>query len=349
MAQTTAVVVADMEGQDGTIVRDLMSSTDAAVVEYVAGNSAQDFAGKEAILAKAECIALVVFAGGKPGVIADIWPLCPQVRWVHSLAAGVDTLCPVLLPLPRISDGQIFVTNARGAFSRSLAEYSMAAMLHFNKQIPRIQANRTKRKWDKFVMPELHGLTVGFVGFGDIAKTTARLCRAFGMRVVALRRKSGIDSADEGLVDEVFVSGEDKEKHARFYAQADYVVCSLPGTPQTAKFVDASAFAAMKDTAVFISIGRGIVVDENALADALQKGGIAGAALDVFATEPLPEGSALWSCDNILITAHNADFTSTYLQDTWALFQRRLNEFQKFQGNTSPWPERDLVDLKSGY
>jgi len=349
MAQTAVVVIADMESKSGAIVTDLISSTDAAAAEYVTGNSIQDFAGKESILAKAECIALAVFAGGKPGVIADIWPLCPQVRWVHSLAAGVDTLCPVLLPLPRISDGQVFVTNARGAFSRSLAEYSMAAMLHFNKQIPLIQANGVKRKWDKFVMPELHGLTVGFVGFGDIAKTTARLCRAFGMRIVALRRKAGIGSDDEGLVDEVFVSGEDKQKHNSFYSQADYVVCSLPGTPQTEKFMDASAFAAMKETAVFISIGRGSVVDEDALADALQKGGIAGAALDVFATEPLPEGSPLWACKNTLITAHNADFTVTYLQDTWAVFQRRLNEFRDFKGSTSPWPEGDLVDLKAGY
>ena len=127
-----------------------------------------------------------------------------RLKWIHSLAAGVDTLVPVLNSLP--GGSEIPLTNAKGAFSRSLAEYSLAAMLHFNKQIPRLQKNRTTKTWDKFIMNELHGQTVGFIGFGDIAQCTARLCKAFGMRILAWRNTRG--ASGEELADEVFYSSD---------------------------------------------------------------------------------------------------------------------------------------------
>merc|ERR1712110_521192 len=100
-----------------------------------------------------------VFAGGRADVIPAIWPKCPQVRWVHALSAGVDALCPLLRALPRVADGNVPVTNAKGAYSSSLAEYALTAMLHFNKQIPRVQANRAAGRWEKFLMSELRGQT----------------------------------------------------------------------------------------------------------------------------------------------------------------------------------------------
>ena len=105
----------------------------------------------------------------------------PNVKWVHSLAAGVDTLVPVLRECA--GAGDMPVSNAKGAFSESLAEWCITAFLHFNKQMVRVQKNREAKIWDKFIMNELRGLTVGFVGFGSIAQASAKLCKAFGMKV----------------------------------------------------------------------------------------------------------------------------------------------------------------------
>ena len=146
---------------------------------------------------------ILVF-GGDPAAVADLWPHMTCLKWIHSLAAGVDTLVPVLNSLP--GGSEIPLTNAKGAFSRSLAEYSLAAMLHFNKQIPRLQKHRTTKTWDKFVMNELHGQTVGFIGFGDIAQCSSRLCKAFGMRILAWRNSR--QASGEELADEVFYAGD---------------------------------------------------------------------------------------------------------------------------------------------
>lgn len=308
--------------------------------QYIVGNTPEVFR-ESPLLPDVEILVLAVFAGGRADLVGDLWAACPKVRWVHSLAAGVDTLVPVLAALPRASE--IPVTNAKGAFSRSLAEYSLAAMLHFNKQIPRLQKNREDKKWEKFIMNELHGQTVGFVGFGDIAKATARLCKAFGMRVLALRASRGL--TDGGLADETLYTGGEADQRLELFARADHVVCSLPGTPATRHFCGAAEFAAMKPTATFISIGRGVVVDEAALAAVLREERIAGAALDVFAVEPLPAESELWGAPRTLISSHNADFTKTYIQDSWEVFLKRLREFLDpgFSGFA------DTVDLNKGY
>jgi len=285
----------------------------------------------------------VVFAGGRPAVIAELWPHCPRVRWVHSLAAGVDTVVPVMRALPKGPETPL--TNAKGAFSRSLAEYALAAMLHFNKQVPRLQQARQSRTWEKFVMAELHGRTVGFVGFGDIAQATARLCRAFGMRVLALRNTRGLAGND--LADVVYYASDTEAGAGRLelFGASDFVVCSLPGGPGTKNACGRAEFAAMKPAGVFISMGRGTCVDEEALVEALQGRRIAGAALDVFATEPLPPESPLWDCENLLLSPHNADNTADYMRLTWDVFLRRLAEFSDpgFKGFA------EVVDLAKGY
>mmetsp|Transcript_50516 Transcript_50516/g.156327 ORF Transcript_50516/g.156327 Transcript_50516/m.156327 type:complete len:277 (-) Transcript_50516:45-875(-) len=258
--------------------------------------------------------------------MAELWPLCPKLKWVHSMAAGVDTVVPVMNALPRGPD--IPLTNAKGAFSRSLAEYALGAMLHFNKQVPRLQQSRAGRNWDKFIMAELHGKTAGFVGFGDIAQATARLCKAFGMKVVALRNQRG-PNADAGnaLADAVFYASEMEDAKLEVFRQSDFVVCTLPGGPATRNACGRAEFSAMKPSAVFISMGRGTCVDEASLVEVLRTGAIAGAALDVFAVEPLPADSPLWDCDNLLLSPHNADLTADYMRLTWDVFLGRLAEY----------------------
>lgn len=287
---------------------------------YVLGNDVATFTASP-LLAEVDVIVPVVFAGGNPAVLAQLWPLCPKVRWVHSMAAGVDSLVPVLTSLPRGLETPL--TNAKGAFSRSLAEYALTAMLHFNKQVPRLQHNRVAQNWEKFQMNQLHGQTVGFVGFGDIAQTTARLCRAFGMRVLALRQTRGADSG--GLADQVFYA-DDSDK-LEVFRQSDHVICSLPGGASTRHACGRAEFAVMRPSAVFISLGRGSSVDEEALLEVLQSHRIAGAALDVFDTEPLPLSSPLWHCEKLLLSPHNADLTADYMRLTWDLFLQKLAAF----------------------
>merc|ERR1712232_279042 len=122
--------------------------------------------------------------------MSPIFSKCPNVKWVHSLFAGVDALAPFIKEtLSNRPD--VTLTNGKGAFSSSLAEYVLSSALYFNKQVRRCQANRATKQWDKFVMPELKGKTMGFCGFGHIGQTTAKLAKAFGMEVLALRRSGG--------------------------------------------------------------------------------------------------------------------------------------------------------------
>lgn len=333
--------IADTESLNGKALLALLPDLGPGAT-CVAGNSLAEFQASPH-LPEVEAIVPVVFAGGNPAVMTEIWPHCPKVRWVHSMSAGVDTIVPVLNGLPRGPATPL--TNAKGAFSRSLAEYSLAAMLHFNKQIPRLQQNRVTKTWDKFIMGELHGQTVGFVGFGDIAQTTARLCKALGMRVVAFRQSRGASGSE--LADVVRYADEGPEGSAKqsVFRESDYVICSLPGGPKTYRACGAADFAAMKPTAVFISIGRGTCVDEGALIYALRAGKIAGAALDVFEKEPLPPDSPLWGCDNLLLSPHNADLTATYMRCTWEVFLEKAAAF----GSPGFTGFDQVVDKEKGY
>mmetsp|Transcript_24385 Transcript_24385/g.66534 ORF Transcript_24385/g.66534 Transcript_24385/m.66534 type:complete len:340 (-) Transcript_24385:74-1093(-) len=333
--------IADVSSPNGKSMLDLLGELDGRA-SYIVGN---DLASLESSgrLGEVEVLVVVVFAGGSPAVMAELWPHCPKLKWVHSMAAGVDTVVPVMNGLPRGPETPL--TNAKGAFSRSLAEYALGAMLHFNKQVPRLQQSRRDRRWEKFIMAELHGKTAGFVGFGDIAQATARLCKAFGMRVMALRNARG-PSGDE-LADAVRYASDADGAAGKLevFQQSDFVVCTLPGGPDTKNACGSAEFAAMKPGGVFISMGRGTCVDEPALAEALQAGRIAGAALDVFAVEPLPQDSPLWGCESLLLSPHNADLTADYMRLTWDVFLGRLSEFSDpgFGGFAS------TVDKTKGY
>ena len=322
----------------------------ADVADFVVGNSAEALLADERT-ANAE--ALLWVPPGDPGVLSQVFPHTPRVRWCHSFFAGVDALAPFVRQhlLPGDSgcgggggggDGaaseikaEVLLSNGKGAFSDSLAEWVMTSVLHFNKQIPRVLANRQEKVWDKFVMNTVAGKTIGFVGFGHIAQTSARLAKAFGMHVLALRRSGAVG----GGADETF----GPEQKLELFRRSDYVVCVLPGTEQTADFCSTEEFSAMKADGVFISIGRGLAVDEDALATALREGQIAGAAVDVFKTEPLPQDSGLWACDNLLLTAHNADFTDDYFELGWSVWRKNFDALCSGGGLVTE------VDKRAGY
>ena len=287
--------------------------------------------------AKASSIDALVWV---PGVAAAevtraFETLKPQ--WVHSFPAGVDGLSGFLAS-EALQSRTVPVTNGKGAFSSSLAEYVIAAILHFTKQVPRCMKNQEAKRWDPFVMDVVQGKTVGFVGYGHIAQQSAVLCKALGMRIIACRRGSG--GEDVVVPSQTYAP----DQRLKLFEASDFVVCSLPGTSHTQNFCGVDEFKAMKSTGVFVSLGRGAAVDEDALVDVLQKGQIRGAALDVFKEEPLPASSPLWNMgDRILITAHNADLTEDYFDLGWSVF---ADNYRRFVADE---PLSTLIDVSRGY
>lgn len=262
--------------------------------------------------------------------LRDVLALAPEVRWVHIRSAGVDGSVH-----PELADRPLVVTNGRGVFSRSLAEFVMAAVFHFAKDLRRLTRNQERRLWEGHAPLLVSGQTMGIVGFGDIGRATAEMARAMGMRVVALRRTATADP----LVDAIFPPARLHE----LMAASDVVVVATPLTRETRGLIDAAALAAMKPTAILVNVGRGPVVQEQALAEALQRRAIGGAALDVFETEPLPPESPLWDLENVLLSPHCADQTPGWLENAMTCFLQNLQRFNAGE------PLANVVDPRRGY
>ncbi len=184
---------------------------------------------------------------------------------------------------------------------------------------------------------EIHNKTIGLIGAGAIGKETARIAKAFGMKVIGVRHSG----KPEEYFDEMFTSGQLND----VLPQCDYVVVTLPLTQETRQLFGAKQFTLMKDSAFFINIGRGEIVKERDLIDALQNGVIAGAGLDVFEKEPLSEDSPLWELDNVIVTPHTAGSTEYYTRRVIEdIFIPNLKEYI-----TRGIPGINLVDYKKGY
>ncbi|MGH2587718.1 MAG: D-2-hydroxyacid dehydrogenase [Dehalococcoidia bacterium] len=236
------------------------------------------------------------------------------MRWFHIFAAGLDH--PVFRSM---AERGVTVTNSAGFNAVPIAQYVLAMMLRHAKRIPAWEAAQRERAWQRIDSDELTGATVALVGLGSIGGEVARLARAFGMRVVAVRRRPEPD----GLVDALYHAAQ---LH-RMLAEADYVVIAAPLTPETAGLIDATAFAVMKPSAYLINVARGPIVDEAALIDALRDGRIAGAALDVFATEPLPSESPLWAMENVIVTPHGSASSPRTLDRGALIFVDNLRRY----------------------
>lgn len=240
----------------------------------------------------------------------------PSIEWVHCRSAGIDFIDSEEFASITTAKS-IPVTNAKGQFSSSLAEYALMACSYFAKDLPRLMRQQSKKQWIKYNVEELRGKTLGIVGYGDIGRACAKLATHYGMRIVALRRHPFL-SKDDPFCDVVY--GRDKSSLNQLMSESDYIVCSAPSTVETRGMVSAEAFAHVKENAVFINLGRGPVIDEEALVDALQTRKLKGAALDVFTTEPLPESHPFWELDNILISPHNMDQTATFMHEATEFF-----------------------------
>jgi phosphoglycerate dehydrogenase-like enzyme len=272
---------------------------------------------------------------GKSVSLREIWCHSKNVKWVHSLSAGVENLL-----FPELVASPVPVTNARGVFKRPLAEFAVLGMLYLYKRVRRLVESQRAHRWDAFLVEGLEGKVMGVVGYGEIGRECALLAKSLGVKIYATRRNVE-KSANDPVVDRVFPPDQLEE----MLGQIDVLLAAAPLTPQTHHMLSERQFAAMKPSGIVINVGRGPVIDEVALAAALQKGTIAGAALDVFDKEPLPQDSPLWDMENVLISPHCADRTSNpdWLDLAMQCFVDNFHRYLKGEELAN------LVDKKAGY
>ena len=261
--------------------------------------------------------------------IGIAWSIRPEqikaakkLRWIHSPAAAVHQLI-----FPELVESEIVLTNAREVHGPVVAEHVIAQIFALAKKIPdavRLQQEHDwgqQRMWDELPrVREVAGATVGLIGLGSIGRAVAKSAKALGMRVIAVREhpEKGSEGADvvfgPAQIDDVF-------------READYVVLAAPVTDNTKAIANAERLTLMKPDACLINVGRGQLVDENALASALREKKIGGAALDVFPKEPLAAESPLWDVPGLLITPHTAALTDKLWERHYALFSENLRRY----------------------
>jgi phosphoglycerate dehydrogenase-like enzyme len=262
---------------------------------------------------------------GVPGdsaeALAEVVTGLPGLRWVHATSAGAgEQVRKAGLPPEALE--RVAITTSSGVHAVPLAEFAVLGLLAVAKELPRLAGEQRARAWPEVRQPlrELSGQTLFLVGLGEIGREVARLGKALGMRTVGFRRTEG---PPPKWVDEV----HGPQRLTELAGQADAMVVSLPMTEQTAGLVDRATIERLPASCIFVNIGRGGVVDEPALVDALRDRRIAGAALDVFATEPLPGDSPLWTLPNVLVTPHAAALSARENERIVELFEDNLRRY----------------------
>ena len=262
----------------------------------------------------------------------------PELRWIQSWSAGLDWL---LEPSPPAgAPAGLQLTSASGVHAVPIAEHVFAALLALGRGIPQALAAQAQARWsggDDVERFELEGRQMVLLGLGEIGARVARVAGAFGMLVTAVRHHP-----DEGGAPGVArVVGTDALLDV--LPSADVLVVTLPLTDATRGLVGAGAVAALPAHAVVVNVGRGEVVDQDAVASAVASGRLGGAALDVFQEEPLPADSPLWSLDRVIVTPHTAGHTPHYARRVLAIFLDNLGRYRRGE------PLRDAVDVGEGY
>ncbi len=287
--------------------------------------------------------------------VVVIWPrpfdlsLAPGLKWIQLISAGLDRFVghPIM-------ESDIIVTTASGIHATPIAEYVLASMLAFSRRfrdIWRLQEGREwpEDRWEILGGEELREKTVGILGYGSIGREVGRLCRAFGMRVLAADsaqemedrgyRPPGTGDPKGTLLDSLFPPSQLRE----MLKECDFFVVAVPLTPETEGMVGREELRAMKESAYLVNISRGRVVDEEALIEALKEGWIGGAGLDVFAQEPLPQESELWGLDNVILSPHVSANTPHYQERFTELFCENLRRYLAGEELLN------VVDKKRGY
>lgn len=266
----------------------------------------------------------------RAGVLREAWPAARRLRWVHAASAGVDNVM-----FPELRDSDVVLTNARGVFDAPIAEWVLGVMLAFCKDLHTTLDLQRRRTWLHRETERLAGRRVVVVGAGGIGRATARLARAAGTDVSLVARTARADGEFGHLLG---TSDLDSALPG-----ADFVVLAAPLTPDTRGLMDAPRLARMRPDARLVNVGRGELVDEPALVDALRSGRLAGAALDVFTEEPLPDSHPLWTMPNVIVSPHMSGDVAGW----------RTALVEQFADNLRRWaagrPLANVVDKHAGY
>ena len=254
-----------------------------------------------------------------------------RLRWIQWAGAGVDAAL-----FPALVESDVTVTNVRGVFDRAMAEYALGMILAFAKDLHRTLDLQRDRTWLHRPSEPVAGTKALVVGAGSIGRTIARMLRGAGIDVEGVGRSARDADPDFGRVHGI-------ANLNRALGSADWVVLIVPLTEHSRGMFDASRFAAMKPTARFFNLGRGALVDEPAMIEALESGVIAGAGLDVFAEEPLPAESPLWAMENVLVSPH---MSGDYKGHRVAIADVFIENFRRYRTGE---PLVNVVDKRLGF
>ena len=237
-----------------------------------------------------------------------------RLKWIQATTSGVN----YIINRPSLRK-EVIVTSARGIHGPQMSEMAFLLMLALNRNFPQVIRNQDRRVWECWPSKLLYQKNVGILGIGVIGEEIARKCKAFGMKVFGMdiveRRVDAVDT---------FCGPEDLLRVAK---EVDYLILVAPSTPETNKIIGAQVLSSMKPTAFLINIARGELVDEQALLHALETGKIAGAALDVFSTEPLPQDHPLWGMKNVIITPHVGGMSDIYKDQVMPIVEENLRRY----------------------
>ena len=247
----------------------------------------------------------------------DVVARSPHLKWIQVLSAGVDNVLN-----RNLVESRVKITTVSGIHAAPIAEFVLGLMLMFTKKMPLCMQNQRQKLWQRYAPGILCSKVIGIIGLGSIGREIARLAGAFGMKVIATRYSCEAPSKAR-YVDTLLPA----DQLHRLLSQSDFVVCALPLTPQTRGLIGKQEFRAMKQSAYFINIARGGIVDEAELIRALEEGLIAGAGLDVFSTEPLPADSPLWDMPDVIISPHVAGDMEDYMSSAVAVFIQNLKRY----------------------
>jgi len=264
---------------------------------------------------------------GEPARIAHVLDVAENLQWIQSTYAGVEAL---VTPSQRTD---YLLTGVKDLFGPLMSEYVFSYILALERNILQTYENQQKKLWQDMPYKSLKGTLLGICGLGSIGRHIALTGKRFGMDVWGYKRS--YEKLPE--VDRIFTQTDFRE----FLAHPDYVVITLPNTPESFHLFDYGSFQAMKKSAVLINVGRGAVVSESALIRALEEKLIRGAVLDVFEEEPLPKDSNLWGLPNVLITPHNSAYS--FPEDIVDIFAENYRLFVTGE------PLKYVVNFDRGY
>ena len=249
----------------------------------------------------------------------DLIKMGNNLKWIQSWSAGVDKFLEDN-SFKYLKENEIALTSVRGIHKDSMSEQVMGYLISFSRRLPELMELKKKKEWDRLKVDYLKDKTLSIFGLGAVGKEVAKKAQAFKMNVIGVKRNTDVEIPG---VQEIY-SPDQAEKVLN---KSDYVVVTMPLTEETRGYFGYDKFKAMQETAYFINVARGEIVKEKEMIKALNKDLIAGAALDVFAEEPLPEESPLYEMDNVILTPHTSGLFPDYNKEAVEIFKNNLRRF----------------------